>query len=306
MNSRPLKVFLTGATGFVGSHLARLLAREGCEVHALTRPGHSLEHIRDIEPQLRRIEGDLKDFHSWKKQIAAIQPDVCFHLAWITTPGVYLKSPENMELFQAGVKLAEVLLSAGCKKMVAVGTCFEYDTHHQPLSEQTPTRPKTVYSETKLRLLMKLQELLSGQSMQLLWPRLFYLYGPGENERRLVPAIIRSLLTGASVKLTSVDKVRDYLHVEDVVSAIWKVSNSDIQGPVNIASGQPVTLRDMVYQVSGILGKSNSVKFEMLPDDPMDPKQVVGDNRLLLKTGWNPKYTLESGLRQTIDWWKAR
>ncbi len=142
--------------------------------------------------------------------------------------------------------------------------------------------------------------------MQISWPRLFYLYGPGENERRMVPAIIRSLLTSSSVKLTSGAKVRDYLHVEDVVSAIWKAGTGDIQGPVNIASGQPVTLKDMVYQVADILGKSKSVVFETMPDDPMDPKHVVGNNGLLLKTGWKPKYTLESGLRQTIDWWKAR
>ena len=142
--------------------------------------------------------------------------------------------------------------------------------------------------------------------IQFVWPRLFYLYGPSEDKRRLVPTLIRSLLAGEPVKLTSKDKVRDYLHVEDVASALWHTAKSDLTGPVNIGSGQPVTLGDLAQKISKITGSSGALQFDALPNDPSDPAHVVADNRRLLQTAWKPKYTLDEGLRNTIDWWKGR
>lgn len=301
-----MNVFLTGATGFIGSHLARKLVHEGSRVFALIRPGSSVERIADIQNRLNILKGDLKEPGPWVQEIERIKPEISIHAAWITTPGVYLKSPENYDLLTASLKLAEHLSSAGCQKLISLGTCFEYDTNYKILSETTPTCPRTIYSTVKLELLRRLEAMLSGGGMKLVWPRLFYLYGPGENSRRLIPALIRSFLTGSSIDLTSGDKVRDYLHVEDVVSAIWSVVKNDLQGPVNIGSGTPITIQDLADLSAQLAGKAATSKFGALPDDPLDPKHVVADNRRLLETGWTPAYTLESGLRQTIDYWKGR
>lgn len=301
-----MKIFLTGVTGFVGSHLARLILQQRHEVHALIRSKESRERIGDIASRLRIIDGDLFESELWIRSIEKIKPEMAVHLAWITTPGVYLKSPENLDLVDGSLRLAKSLADAGCKTIAAVGTCFEYDTDHSTLAETTPTRPKTLYAASKLALETVLEQFAKTAGIRFLWPRLFYLYGPWEDKRRLVPTLIRSHLSGQSVKLTSGEKVRDYLHVEDVASAIWAAAKSDLAGPVNVGSGRPVTLRELAEKISELTKTPGLLKFDAMPDDPSDPKHILADNRRLLQTGWKPKHTLEQGLRKTIEWWKGR
>lgn len=291
----------------MGLHLARILAEEGREVVALVHGGPNFEKANDLPPTIRVLEGDVMDMGKWMPELKKISPEICVHLAWITTPGVYLQSPLNGQLAAAGNSLATALAQMGCKKFVAAGTCFEYDTSRGILSESTPTDPKTPYASSKLALYRLLESRAGPSSMPIAWTRLFYLYGPGEHPRRLVPTLIHSLMTGTPAKLSSGDKVRDYLHVEDVASAIWEVAKSDLTGPVNIGSGRPVTLQELAEKISAIFGKSGLIQTGALPDDALDPKHVQADNSRLLKhTRWKPKYTLDEGLRQTVAWWKGR
>src|SRR5437879_1796118 len=120
-----MKLFLTGATGFIGSHVARQLVREGHEVHALIRPAADTRRIADILPSLHAVSGDLLDssFIPHPSSLA-----LCLHLAWYVEPGKYLDAPQNVEFQNATVRLAQQLSAAGCQRFVAAGTCFEYDT----------------------------------------------------------------------------------------------------------------------------------------------------------------------------------
>jgi len=301
-----LKIFLTGASGFVGSHLARLLVRAGHEVHALLRPGASVERIGDILDRLAVVEGDLKRQDEWFARIDRGRPEVWVHLAWIATPGVYLKSPENTEYVAASLQLAKRLAETGCRRFVAAGTCFEYAPSTTALSESAPTGPRTIYAASKLEFEVSIERLAASWGVHFVWPRLFYLYGPGEHEKRLVPVLIRSLLRNEIAKLASGDRVFDYLHVEDVAAGIWAAAQSDLRGPVNIASGRPVTLRDLAEEVERQIGVAGLLAFDAYASDPIDLAHVLGDNRRLLSTGWKPRYTLQEGIRQTIEWWKNR
>lgn len=251
------------------------------------------------------VPGDLLVPDSWSDAVRRIHPEMCIHLAWITTPGIYLKSPENLDLVGASLKLARHLADSGCKRFVGIGTGFEYDMGRSALSEEAPTRPQTLYAACKLALHTILERYSALVSMQVVWPRVFYIYGPGENGRRLVPTLIRSMMKGETVKLTSGDRVRDYLHVDDVASAIWSAARSELTGPVNVGSGRAVTLKELAETVSGLTGSSSQILFGAYPDDPADPQHVLSDNRRLLSTGWTPAYTLVEGLRDTIEWWKG-
>lgn len=301
-----MKVFLTGAAGFVGSHVARLLVGRGCEIHALIRPGTSRERIKDIESSLNIIEGDLTSQSLWFAALKKARPQMCIHLAWIATPGVYLKSLENLELVGSTLRLARSLSDIGCKKLAGVGTCFEYDTAAGVLSESSPTRPRTLYAASKVALQSILDQFSKLTDMPVVWPRLFYIYGPGENERRLVPTLIRSCLQGVPVELSSADKVLDYLHVEDTASAIWAAASSDLTGPVNIGSGQAVTLLELSEKISHLTGTSGLFRFGAKSDEPDDPHKVLSDNRRLRDIGWTPKYSLDDGLQNVIDWWRRK
>ena len=300
-----MKVFITGATGFIGSHVTRLLLSEGCEVHALVRESSDLWRINDVVPSLRLVRCDLLAFDALNAHLERIQPDLCIHLAWYAVPGKYLTSLENLSLLNASLHLASRLASLGCQRFVGIGTCFEYDTRLGYLSETSPTRPRNLYAASKLALQVVLEQLANTTGMEVAWLRLFYQYGPFENERRLVPSIICSLLRHQVAKVTQGEQIRDFLHVEDVAAAIWAVAQSDLSGAVNIGSGKPVAVRDIVTRIGAILNRPELIAPGALPYNPSDPLFICANNRRLTEsTTWVPRHDLEQGLQHTIVWWQ--
>jgi len=301
-----VRVFLTGATGFIGSHVARLLVAEGCEVYALVRPGSNLWRIEDIVPLLQVVPYDLFEKEELEAELSRIRPELCLHLAWYAEPGKYLASRENIRLLNASLNLATLLESLGCKRFVSAGTCFEYDTSLGYLSETTPTAPSSIYAASKLALHLVLEQIAGASSMSVAWIRLFYQYGPYEHERRLVPSVTRSLLRNQVAEATLGEQVRDFLHVEDVALAAWAVARSGLSGPVNIGSGEPVTVREIVTTIGAVLNRPELIALGALPDRASDPPFVCADNRRLVEnTGWAPRYGLEEGLGHTVAWWQA-
>jgi len=142
--------------------------------------------------------------------------------------------------------------------------------------------------------------------MSVAWLRFFYQYGPFEHEGRLVPSVTRSLLRNQVAEATLGEQVRDFLHVEDVASAAWAVARSGLSGPVNIGSGEPVTVREIVTTIGAVLNRPELIALGALPDRASDPPFVCADNRRLVEnTGWTPRYGLEEGLGHTVAWWQA-
>jgi nucleoside-diphosphate-sugar epimerase len=300
-----MKIFLTGATGFIGSHVARILVGNRCEVYALIRPGSQTNRIADILPQLRVVQGSLLEKDSWAKEVLKIKPEMAFHLAWYAEPGKYLEGFENIPVLQASLELAKVLEEAGCKKLLCAGTCFEYDTHWGYLSENTPTKPETLYASCKLALFLVLEQFSRLSAMQTVWLRFFYLYGPFEDRRRLVPMAILSLLEGKAMKTPASRQIKDFLHVEDAARSVWAVAQSALTGAVNIGSGEPVSVNEMVRKISLFLNKPHLVEYGALPPRPWDPPFICANPKKLLEnTNWKPKFSLEEGLRHTIAWWE--
>lgn len=295
-----MKILLTGAAGFIGSHIARRLVHEGHEVHAPVRPQTDLWRIADIKPSLHFIRGDLLD-PSFGLPSSVF--DLCLHLAWYVEPGKYLHSPLNTDWVAASLRLARHLTDAGCRRFVAAGTCFEYATSDPPQRESTPTAPSTIYVQSKLELF----HALPSTGIDFAWVRFFYQYGPYEDERRLMPVVINLVRRGQEAKLVPGDRIRDYLHIEDVASAVCAVAQSKLTGAVNIGSGAPVTVRDIALKIGQLLDRVDLIKLGALPYSPTEPMHLLADNTKLREgTGWNPRYNLESGLRQTVDWWKGR
>ncbi|MFZ1058981.1 MAG: NAD-dependent epimerase/dehydratase family protein, partial [Candidatus Rokuibacteriota bacterium] len=248
-------MLVTGATGFIGSHVLRILVEEGCDVHGLIRPESDLRRVEALLPRVGVVRADLYDTEAITAHLERLRPDLCVHLAWTTEPGKYLRSLENLKLLEASWKLASRLAEAGCKRLVAAGTCFEYDIDAGYLSEQTPTRPRTLYAAAKVSLALLLEQLQSSTGMEVAWVRLFYQYGPHEDERRLVPSVILSLLQDRPAAVSAGTQVRDFLHVEDVARAISAVARSGLTGPVNVGSGQPVTVREVVATIGALTGR---------------------------------------------------
>jgi nucleoside-diphosphate-sugar epimerase len=303
-----MRVFLTGASGFIGSHVARALLSTGCEVAILTRPGNPLWRLHDVAHRMTLLKGELSDIAALRPALGEWKPEACIHLAWYAEPNKYLTSPENIPALTASLTLLDELIKAGCRQVVMAGTCAEYDTDAGFLREDGPTRPTTIYAAAKLSLSLLGQQIASAAGVRFAWARLFYLYGPYEDERRAVPALIRALLRGETFRATKGEQVRDYLHVEDVASALCALAERGVSGIVNIASGAPVTMRQVMETVGEITGRPDLIRFGELPYRDWEPRFICGDSRRLRsETGWKPQYpTLRSGLLQTMEWWKAR
>jgi UDP-glucuronate decarboxylase len=288
--------------GFVGSRVARSLLEQGFAVQGVVRePG---------APRLRELSGvrieccDLTDPGAVAELVARVEPEHCIHCAWIATPGKYLTSPENDVHVTVAEELGKALVAAGCARLVGLGTCFEYAPSDAPLAESSLLEPSTPYARAKVATMERLARICEGTTTALAWARLFYLYGPHEDPRRLVPAVTLALLDGRTAPTTGGEQLRDFLHVDDVARALVAVARSEITGAVNIGSGDAVTVREVVETIGRFTGRSDLLEIGALPYAPDDPMVVVADTtRLTREVGWEPTLTLEDGLRQTVSSW---
>ncbi len=303
-----MKVLLTGASGFIGSHVARVLLDARCEVTALIRPQSDLWRVRDIADRISLVTADIVDTAALRTHLERLKPETCIHCAWYAEPGQYLHSMENIRSLTGSLALLEELIRAGCRQIVMVGTCFEYQMHEGPLSETDPARPETIYAATKLAANVVARQVATTAGVRLAWARLFYQYGPYEDERRVVPAVVRTLLRGETFRATAGEQVRDYLHVRDVASALWALADRQVEGIVNIASGNPVTMRQLIETIGTLMGRLELIQFGAAPYRSWEPMHISGNNRRLREeAGWKPRYpTLSAGLQETLEWWKRR
>jgi len=298
------RILVTGASGFIGRHVTARLVSSGHHVTVLARPGAELAALGSLQ-HLEVIRADLLERDGLSRKLTAARPDLCIHLAWYAEPGEYLHSPKNSDWVAASLTLLHALAEAGCARTIIAGTCLEYNTDFGDVSENTPLRPQTPYAVAKDFLRREAERFQGEAGHSLAWARIFYLYGPGEHPKRLVPMVIRNLLTGKSCPLTDGQQVRDYLDVRDVASAVVTVALSEISGPVNIGSGQPVTIAEVANEIARQLGRPDLLQFGAIARSAEDPDRIVANvNLLTTKTDWRRKYSLTEGLSSAIDWWR--
>ena len=301
-----MKVLVTGATGFIGSAIARALLDLGHDVHATVRAGSDRARVADFADRIEWISADVFD-PAADLDAACRGVELCVHAAWYAVPGKYLEAPENLACVQGTLALLEALAAAGARRVALVGTCFEYDFDYGYLSETTPTRPASLYAAAKIGTRLMSEQLCRARGVEFCWVRPFYQYGPFEDPRRLVPYVTETLMKGEPANVSRGLQVRDFLHVHDVGSAIAAAAASPLLGIVNIGSGRPVTVRDIVATIAAILDRTLLVHFGARPDNPTDPPFICANNRRLVEgTGWTPRFDLESGLRDTVAWWQHR
>ena len=300
-----MTVLVTGATGFVGSHVVRKLVTSGQDVAIIVRPDSSRRRLEGVVEQIQVLEGDLSDGPATARLVEQCSPAACIHAAWYAEPGKYLASPRNIDSLRSSLELLESLVAVGCKHVVGVGTCFEYAMRDTPLDEESPSGPFTLYAAAKLAFYLVAAQRAALAGMGLAWARLFYLYGPYEDGRRLMPAAISALSAGREFPSTSGEQVRDYLHVEDVASALCAMSERRLDGAFNVSSCEPVTIAGLMRTLGELIGRPELIRMGALPPRDWDPAYVCGDNqKLRSKADWSPRYTLREGLVQTIEWWK--
>lgn len=297
------KVLVTGATGFIGRHCLPFLLEKGYEVHAVSSRGS----IGDF-PNIHWQRADLLDPGQVSGLMARVKPSHLLHFAWVTTPGTYWTSLENLRWVRSSLDLLEGFVKSGGRRAVVAGTCAEYDWRYGYCSEQiTPLIPTTLYGICKHSLQNMFEAFARQSGLSSAWGRIFFLYGPHEHSGRLVPSVVCSLLQGERARCSQGNQVRDFLYVQDVADAFVTLLERDVMGIVNIASGSPVVIRDIVYKIAEKLNRKGLIQFGDSSTSSAEPPLVVADvRRLSNQVGWSPRFDLDQGLDQTITWWEKR
>jgi nucleoside-diphosphate-sugar epimerase len=303
------RIFLTGATGFIGSHLLRRLIKENCEVHISVRENSSLERIKDVIDNCTCHILDLTDFNSTKNLIKKLKPEIIFHLA---AYGVDYRQQDiyraiNVNI-NASVNLFESFLENKEFRFVHTGTSLEYGRRNKPISENEIPQPESIYGITKFTSI-QLLSFIAKQAKRgdLIILRPFGVFGEFEGNYKFFPQIIDKLGRGESVKLTEGEQIRDYIYIDDLVDAYIKAAtvplpsgnNAEI---INIGSGRGISIKEIALNIAKQIGVNNDLlKFGALPYRPDEIMYSVANIRKAKKIlNWKPKTSLKEGIENMI------
>lgn len=298
------RILLTGARGYIGRHCIPFLIEKEYEIHAVS----STAEQREI-PDVYWHQADLLEQKSIKSLLKSVKPTHLLHLAWnYCIPGKVWNSTDNFSWIQASLELVQNFYEYGGVRAVIAGTCAEYDWRYGYCSEKlTPLNPATQYGASKHALQTIFNSYVNHNGLSGAWGRIFFIYGPHEYPEKLVASVIRSFLLNKPVICTHGNQIRDFLYVEDVADALVSLVESDVQGSINIASGNPIILRDIIFMISDQIGKRSLLRIGELPERKNEPPLILGDTqRLSYELHWKPSYDLNKGIERTVEWWKKQ
>ena len=293
-----MKILLTGPTGFIGSAFLEIALARGHEIAALVRPEKLAVAGLRSDARLTWLPGTLVDA-PWDN-LKRFQPELCLHSAWLTTPGVYLESPENQRFLEWSLDFLRRVGATGTRHIIVLGTCLEYQSSRHPLAEeQTPVAPGSPYALCKNALRIALESEAAARGFGLGWGRVFYPYGPGEHPLRLCSSLLQSLRRGEKIVLRTPGSIKDYIYIDDLAAGLLTVAENRFCGAINLGTGVGVSVREVAETLARLLGKSGVVEPAEAAATPAE-NPVVAEVAKLRGLGWRPQHTLAAGLEKML------
>ena len=290
-------ILVTGASGLLGREVVQLLAERGHRIHTF---GRSSEPGQD-EGIAEHHTGDLTTGLGLNEAVRRAQADWVVHLAWDTRPPLYESSAANVDLLAATLHLARACTSIGCQRFLGAGTCAEYDWSVEVHDElETVCRPGTLYGAAKHAAFVVLETYFRGEDASFAWPRYTFLFGENDTSGRLIGAAIDALRAGEDFVCGSPSLVRDFIHAKQAASATVALLESDVTGPVNIGSGTPMSIGEVLEIIERLVHGSGRVIRSPGGTGGQPRRLSPRLDRLAEEVGWTPSESLESSLERTV------
>lgn len=309
------RVLITGAAGFIGSHLVEELVRQGYRVKAFVRyNGRGDWGWLQTLPCLDKVEvyaGDIRDYDSVKTAVRGV--DVIFHLAALIgipysyiSPLAYIKT--NIE---GTYNILQTAREEGVSRVVHTSTSEVYGTaRYVPINEEHPLQAQSPYAASKIAADQLALSFHRSFSLPVVVVRPFNTFGPRQSARAIIPTVITQVMAGARViRLGNLRPTRDFNYVRDTVSGMIAVGLSDqtLGQVVNVGSGREVSIGELIRHIEKVIGMGIVVEQEEARVRPgkSEVERLLCDNRRAYElVGWAPRYTLEDGLMKTVEWFR--
>lgn len=277
-----MRVLLTGASGFLGRYVLSQLVHREIDVVVVGRSCPAGFRGDFKQADLLQI-ADYADLIRWTR------PTHLMHLAWYAEHGEYWTSPLNLRWAEASVRLVEAFCAAGGEKVVAAGSCAEYDWSCGYCREDTtPLKPVSMYGTAKDACRRLLAAVCGIQQVPFAWGRIFLSYGQGEDNRRLIPSLVE-VFQGKRLPFgVNASAYRDFLHADDVASGFIRLLLSDAEGSYNISSGRPTQIIEVVHAIATAFNGDERIVLDLSSARPGEPEVLFGDNGKLKALGWQP------------------
>lgn len=319
MELKGKKVLVTGADGFIGSHLVEGLLQAGCKVKAFCYYNSFnswgwLDTLPvEVQKQIEIFTGDIRDPNGVRTAVKNC--DIIFHLAALIAIPFSYHSPDNYidTNIKGTLNILQAAKDFGVHKILVTSTSEVYGTAlYVPIDEKHPRQGQSPYSATKIGADSIAESFYRSFDLPITIVRPFNTFGPRQSARAVIPAIITQLLSGKKeIKLGALHPTRDLLFVKDTVEGFKAIAMSDnVKGEeINIASQQEISIGDLAQKLIEQINPSATIvsEDERLRPEKSEVERLLGSNEKLNRlTGWKPKYSLVEGLNETIQWFSDK
>jgi nucleoside-diphosphate-sugar epimerase len=242
----------------------------------------------------QQILGDVFDFGGFL-EVLAWKPQIVIHTAWITTPGVYRNDVSNFQYAEFTKNLAKSLHNTEIEHLIILGTCAEYGKQSEAsLAGFTSTSPTTLYAQQKVEAFESVKEILQNSPTRFTWARVFYPYGPNQDQRRLIPRLVDSIKNAEPLVLSDISSVYDWITTRDIASAISWIFTHNLPTEIDLGTSFGYTNLEILGFLESLLQAKSTLSGEKTHNFGLNEVFVVDKNSALITSGWSPMDSIES------------